>query len=285
MVSRTTILAHTHRRLPATTAARASTLGISIARTTGTLLTAVPVIGTTTISTSTSNPNNNIGKAWDLGIVEYAPGKFSLPRAGRGFAALQTGDKFSTTIDNPNTGNFDYKGYSFQLVSATGTDANAMGTDGNICYHASNCTPGIVPKPKNRLSLFSVNAGAGNQWRLSDGAGSILTGLLTSTTAATGVIIDVTMTGPDSYSLSMTAVGGGLLYQHNGPLANAGLPTNWAFYQNFNGVATGNNLGPTDFYISQMSTTLVPEPTSFGMLVLGAGTLLGFGTARRRWND
>ena len=118
-----------------------------------------------------TNINNNIGRAWDLGVVQYAtgPDKFSLPRAGRGFQALQPGQRFSTTIDNPNTGNFDYKGYSWSLNSAPSVDTNSMGVNGNICYHASNCTPGVLPLPKSKISLFSVNAGAGNQWHLSDG--------------------------------------------------------------------------------------------------------------------
>jgi hypothetical protein len=230
-----------------------------------------------------SNPNNNIGKAWDLGILQYgtAPDKFSLPRAARGFKALQPGDKFSTTIDNPNTGNFDYKGYSWSLNSAPSADGNGMGVNGSICYHNSNCNPGVLPLPKSKISLYSVNAGAGNQWHLSDGSsGNILTGVLTSTTAATGVVIDVAIGAGDTYTLTMTpASGGAPLYSHSGPLGNAGLPTNWVQYQNYNGIATGGNTLPTDFYVSQVS--IVPEPGTFGLFVLGTSTLLGFGTARR----
>jgi hypothetical protein len=229
-----------------------------------------------------SNINNNIGKAWALGIVQYAsnPNKFSLPRAGRGMSPLQPGETFSTTIDNPNTGNFDYKGYSFSLNSAPATDGSGRGVNGSICYHSSNCTPGVLPLPKSKLGLFSVNAGAGNQWHLSDGiSGNILTGVLTSATAATGVRIDVAIGAADSYTLTMTpATGGAPIYTHSGTLGSPGLPTNWVQFQNYNGVASGVNT-PTDLYIGQMS--VVPEPATFGMLAIGAG-LMGLGVVRRR---
>jgi hypothetical protein len=129
------------------------------------------------------------------------------------------------------------------------------------------------------LGLFSVNAGAGNQWHLSDASGNILTGVLTSATAATGVRIDVAIGAADSYTLTMTpASGGAPLYTHSGTLGSPGLPTNWVQFQNYNGVASGVNT-PTDFYISQMS--IVPEPATFGMLSIGAG-LLSVIAARRR---
>jgi PEP-CTERM motif-containing protein len=231
-----------------------------------------------------SNINNDIGKAWDLGIVHYANRPngdpiFTLPRAGRGFQTLQPGQTFSTIIDNPGDTSKAGAGLIVRLNSAPFVDANGMGLDGNICYHKSNCTPGVTPEPKERFGIYTSNTGAATEWRLSDGTSTnILTGLLTSTTAAGGMKIDFTLTGPDAYAVTLTPLGGGLPYVHAGTLANAGLPITWIQYENFNSVPSGVNT-PTDLYVSQMS--IVPEPATFGLIVIGAG-VVGLGTVRRR---
>ena len=109
-------------------------------------------------------------------------------------------------------------------------------------------------------------------------------------TAAAGAIYKVTRTGANTYDMSLDSIGPGADFSASRTFDNAGVPVDWIEFVFFNAnAATGegfSDLTPTlaepgtDLYIRSMM--IVPEPATFGLLVLGAGTLLGIGTARRR---
>jgi hypothetical protein len=247
-----------------------------------------------------SNQYNNIGRAWDNGIVQYVhPNgsiRASFPHVGRGLASpLQVGQTLSMTIDNP-TERVYYKGFQLFLRGGTG------GVNGNHCNRDCSPTgnppsgPPYIPTNNSverlRLQIFNFTNCAGSQCDPSDPRAQWLVAGTTDTTtpitdvdsAAGGMRIDVTLTGVDTYSVTLTPLANpGGAFTVNGTMPNPGVPIDWIQLTNFNEVASANAQPPsaaTDFYISQMS--VIPEPGTFGLLVLGSGSLLSLGMTRRR---
>jgi len=214
-----------------------------------------------------SNPFNNIGRAWDVGIADNG-----LPRAGRGFAPLEIGQSLKVVFDNPTKRQF-FKGYFIRLNGGTG------GTGGNICYGGAPCTLGGTPKEKmswTRFEYFSYG-----QWQVNDSAGGSNTGVFDTDTAAAGALFQVTRTGADTYDLLVNSFGPGADFSASRTFANAGLPLDWIEFTFFN--TPSNTATPpteaTDFYIRSMEISSVPEPTT-GILLLGA--MVGTAGRRRR---
>lgn len=199
-----------------------------------------------------SNPFNNVGKAWAMGSPVGSDG---APRYGRGFPALQTGQTFSVVLDNPSRRQF-YKGYFIQLNGGTG------GVNGSICnaqFGTKPCSPGGTPKAKLNMWRFEYfNYG---QWQLSDSVDGAYIPLTDIQTAAAGMKLDVTMTGANTYEMSVTlgpgTPGESVAHTQSGTLLNPAFPIDW-FNITFFNPTTDSGTPPataTDFYIRSMQIT------------------------------
>jgi hypothetical protein len=214
-------------------------------------------VGTHTIDTTSAF--DALKPAWRLANDP------DITRAGRGFAPLQVGQTVSMTIDNPGVRQF-FKGYIVRLNSG----------GGNICYGGAPCTVGTTPK--ERVSAFRFEYFNYGLWQSSDLAGSHNTTLFDTDTAAAGARFDFTLTGPETYTMTMDPFGPGPTYTQSGALANTGSgPINWMEFVMFN--KTTDPTQPTDFYIG--SIQVIPEPATCTLLAAGAGALVG-ATGRRR---
>ena len=184
---------------------------------------------------------NQLGMAWTM----YNPTASDMATATRGLAApLQVGQTISTVFDSPTEIGY-WRGITVGLLSS-GTERLALWQFG-IGWN--------TPTPPY--------AGGNNLGRWQAGDGHMTP--LTATDTSAGVQLDIGLTGPDSYSLTMTPLGNpSLAYTETGLLANSGdiNQIKFTFYNNASGVAS-----PTDFYIS--SITIVPEPSTVALLGLG----------------
>jgi hypothetical protein len=232
--------------------------------------------------TQFSNPHNDIGRSWAIGASTADTGATHI---GRGFAPLEINQTLTVVIDNPSKRVF-FKGYFVRLNGGTG------GTNGNICNLGYGCShptfPDGYPVGKNNLSRFEYfNYG---EWHLYDG-GSTGTGVFDTDTAAEGAIYKVTRTGANQYKMSLDSIGPGADFSASRTFDNAGAPVDWIEFVFFNANSdTGQGFSDetptlaepgTDLYIRSMRIS-VPEPGTFGLLVLCAGTLLGVTGGRRR---
>jgi hypothetical protein len=232
--------------------------------------------------TQFSNPHNAIGRSWAIGAsTQVNEGSIHI---GRGFSPLQVNQTLTVKFDNPTSRSF-FKGYFIRLNGDSG------GTNGNICNLGYGCShptfPDGYPVAKmgwDRFEYFNYG-----EWNIDDAASSG-SGVFDTDTAAAGAVMKVTRTGAETYKLVVDSLGGGADYSATRTFSNAGAPVDWIEFVFFNANATNgrgfSDLTPTlaeagtDLYIRSMS--IVPEPGSGVLLVLGAGTLLGIGTARRR---
>jgi hypothetical protein len=201
------------------------------------------------LGTQFSNPFNGIGRAWVIGTTPDSDG---VARAGRGFPALQPNQTLSIVVDNPAERQFG-KGYFIRLNGGTG------GVGGNICYQNGPCSPDAMPV--NKLTLWRYEYLDYGIWKLGDFAGDIDTSnpeLRDTDTAAAGMQFDITMTGADTYDLSVTPLANPAnKYTHSGSLRNPGEPLDWIEFTFFN-VVTDTGTPPTtatDFYIRSMEIT------------------------------
>jgi hypothetical protein len=210
-----------------------------------------------------TSPYNHLGLAWTLYLPNGslpqqsvdspnpppAPGGNGpdLSRAGRGFAegALQVGQTISVVIDNPTERHF-YKGYTICLISGG--------------QNTGYCCPGAT----NRLRVGTFEYFSYGTWYTEKGLGS--TPLKDTDTAAAGMRLDVTLTGVDTYSLTMTPLAHPEnAYMETGTMSHGtGQPINWIMFEHYNTDsdffdAAGPHLAPnpqaTDFYISSMTIT------------------------------
>jgi hypothetical protein len=235
--------------------------------------------------TQTSSQHNQIGEAWTLfNPLGPTPGPepndgTDIARVGRALPGdMHIGDTLTITVDNPTERNF-FRGWSIKLL-----DGGA-----NSCYAGDNCTtpaydPGSVA---TKLSIGTFEYFSYGQWY--DGNGNAP---LFDTDTNDGVTISITKTSHQTAQVTMTSPGNPVHVDSvnftgnenaNGP---HGAP-DWIMIEYFGTdsdtyPALAAPRGETDFHISSMSMTGVPEPGTATMLVLG-GTLLGaLGTRHRR---
>jgi hypothetical protein len=219
----------------------------------------------------TASPYNNIGTAWTLynadgpnqGPDNPPSGGTDISQAGRAIVGnLQVGQTVSVVVDNPIERQF-FRGYTVRL--------NTGG--GNTVYAGT---------PATRFAMGTFEYFTNGQWYSTDGSPSLF-----DTDTDAGLRLDFTLTGVDTFSMTMTPLDNpGAAYSDSGTLTGpAGSAIDWIefeFYNtdsDFNPTTVGGALA-TDFYISSMS--VVPEPATGVLLVLGAGALLGLGTGRKR---
>jgi hypothetical protein len=187
--------------------------------------------GTHTIDTTSTF--DALKPAWRIALEP------DITRAGRGFPALQTGQTLRMLVDNPTEKQY-FRGYIIRLNSG----------GGNICYGGSPCTPGTTPK--ERLGVYTFEYFTYGNWRVSDSTGSNKPTALNNTdTAEAGVQIDITLTGPESYTLVMDPLGAAATYSRSGNLGNAGNgPINWLEFVFFN--TDSIPIDDTDFFIKSL---------------------------------
>jgi hypothetical protein len=160
-------------------------------------------------------------------------------------------------VDNPTQRKF-FLGYTFRLVSG-----------GESTCYGGGCTTG--DPVSSRLAVGTFEYFTSGAWYSPNG-----TTPLFDTDTDAGVRIDVTLTGEESYRLTMTPLDNlGAAYSEEGSLANPGAgPIDWIQFELYNsdsdfyptGVA---NPSATDFYIGNI--TIVPEPGGASLLLWGAG--------------
>jgi PEP-CTERM motif len=199
-----------------------------------------------------SNPYNALGTTWTLYNPAVSGSSGDLANAGRGFAPLQVGQTLETVIVNPTETHF-YRGLTIRLGS--GTDNTAV--ENVAAYY---------------FDYFSYG-----RWYVGDGSGNKGTSLFLNNTAPGGMELDVTLTSPTTYHLTMTPLGGTASpYSQDGTLKNTG-PVDYILFTLYNTQGALPATGPTDLYIS--SIEIVPEPATLAMVCLGFGGLIFF---RRR---
>jgi hypothetical protein len=239
--------------------------------------------------TQFSNPHNSIGRAWAIGQTATLK---DVVRAGRGFSPLQVGQTLSVTFDNPTERPLGggFTGYDIKLIGNTG------GTDGNICNgFGGNCTahnPPEFPSPEMSIDVFQGPGGDPGGWHVNDSAGADT--LLNDTdTSPNGAVLTVTRTGTNTYDILLDPIGAGPTYSASRTFGDGSVPIDWIELQFYNASGTATPTGysdttptlaeaQTDFYVSNMQITGVPEPGTGLLLVLGAGLLLGVGRATKR---
>jgi hypothetical protein len=196
-----------------------------------------------------------IGTSWTLFTHANNTG---LANAGRAIpGGLLPGQTFSTIIDNPTAYNF-FRG--FDMLFTSGPD---------------NTNPGDNTAAL-RLSVFNYFA---SNWSVNDAGGGTGTGLSSATTGAAGVRIDLTLTSPTAYSLTMTPLNGATPYTQAGTLAG---PITWVDYRLWDGASGGPNDTANNFEIGSMTISTVPEPSGLALFGLGLSGLLFL---RRRKSD
>jgi hypothetical protein len=228
-----------------------------------------------------SHPND-LGRSWTLynaaapepgrppGYTQPPPGaNTDIAQAGRSIGPLVPGDTVHLVIDNPTERRF-FRGYTVRF--------NTGG--GNTTYAGT---------PVSRLRVGTFEYGTNGLWFAADddttaGAGDTT---LFDTDTNSGMRIDFTLTGADTYRLAMVPLNNpSLTFTKTGTLDGTG-PIDWVEFELYNTDSdyypTSSIVGgETDFYISNMWVTFVPEPTSAALLVLGAGVISAACGARRR---
>jgi hypothetical protein len=189
---------------------------------------------------------SSIGTAWTLMTHDNSTG---LANAGRAIlGGLVNGQTFETVIQNPTTYHF-FRG--FDILFTAGPDNSPPGDNAAAL----------------RLSVFNYG---GSNWNVND-IGSQSTGLSALTTGAAGVKIDLTLTSPTTYALTMTPLNGSPVFMTTGTLAG---PISYVDFREWNGASGGPNDVANNFGISYVE--VVPEPGSLALLGLGAAGLMFF---------
>jgi hypothetical protein len=195
-----------------------------------------------------SSPYNALGTAWTLYNPNGGLAGGDVASAGRSFAALQVGQTIQTVIDNPTATSF-YRGYGISLLSG-----------------ADNDNPGSTAG--QRVAAYTFEYFSYGKWFVGDGTGNTGTSLFNTDTAPSGMDLAITLTGANSYQLTMTPLNDPAdAYTQDGTLNNSG-PIDWIQYQFYN--TTSNPNASTDFYISSMDITAAPDETST-LALLGSG--------------
>jgi hypothetical protein len=238
------------------------------------------------LTTQPSSQHNDIGRAWTLFNPEGRPRGTAngdtgsdIARAGRALDKhLGVGMTLRAIIDNPSEA-FNYRGYNMKLNTSSQ----------NLCvYYAGNqygCSTGMPTSDRLQLKVEQFQFYGDLNWFVGGAAGGETT--LSNTDTDGGMQIDVKRISGRDYEVTLTPLdnpGAAVTTTVSAAFPGIGKHINWVQFEFFN---TDSDSYPglvdprmaTDFYISSLS--VIPEPGTAALLLLGAGgTLLG--TARRR---
>jgi hypothetical protein len=230
------------------------------------------------LGTQASSQHNDLGKAWTLHNPAgptpspEANDGTDISRAGRALLTpLQVGQTVSVTVDNPTERNF-FRGWTIRLITG----------GANLGYAGDNpSTPVFDPGSiSSRLNIGTFEYFTYGRWFGPNGNTSLF-----DTDTNDGLQIDVTLTGVDSYALTMTSPGNAP-YMTSGALAGpAGASIDWIGFDYYGTDSDTYPIlkvprGETDLYISNMQ--VIPEPGSLMLLTAAGGMTLGRRRPRAR---
>jgi hypothetical protein len=228
-------------------------------------------VGQTIDTTSAFNP---FGTAWTLFNADAPPGPRDPPnpmtgtdvsQAGRRIPGnLQPGQTVQIVLANPLQRRF-FRGYTVRF--------NTGG--GNTVYNGA---------PQSRMAIGTFEYFTNGKWYATGTGGDPD---LFDSDSYSGMRIDFTLTGVNTFNLAMTTLNNDSeIFTKSGTLDGpAGSPIDWIEFELFN---TDSDFYPTaiafpeatDFYISSM--TIVPEPQTALLLLFGCGGALMAAVRNRR---
>jgi len=194
-----------------------------------------------------------LGRSWTLATYAEHTG---LANAGRAIlGGLQPGQTIETVIQNP-TGYHFYRG--FDVMFLNGTNNNAGGVNVGAF----------------RAQVFAYFT---TDWNLVDDSGGTPTTMDLSTTAATGVKLDLTLLSTNTYSFTMTPLSDpSSAYTQSGSLTT-NLPINYVNFRLYWGTSTGltdtvNNLEISSMTVSGLALNIQRAGTDVVLSWPGAFT-------------
>ncbi len=217
---------------------------------------------------NSTSPYNQLGTAWTLFNPDAPPGPGTgtdIGQAGRLIIGnLQPSQTISVVIDNPTERRF-FRGYTVRF--------NTGG--GNTVYAGT---------PQSRMAVGTFEYFTNGQW-FATGTGGDPT--LFDTDTDQGMRIDLTLTGVDTFNLVMTPLDNpALRFQSRGRLRvrqavrSTGSSLRYSTRTRIFIPVAAPDPAPTDFYIRSIS--IIPEPYSACLLLVGCGGALLAARARKR---
>ena len=118
-------------------------------------------------------------------------------------------------------------------------------------YTGTNNLPAGDNTSALRLQVFNFFV---TNWKINDSNGNTGTPLFATVTGAAGMAIDLTLTSPTNYSLTMTPLGNpSAAYVHTGTLATTNLPINYVNFRLYNTQSSGPTDTANNFEIGSMT--------------------------------
>jgi hypothetical protein len=206
----------------------------------------------------TMSSGSAIGTAWTLfnvatNPISGGPGLSDVGRAIPEAGGLQPGQTFHTVIQNPTAYHY-YGGFDI------------------LFYNGTNNLPAGDNVAALRLSVFNYVV---SHWTINDTGRTPVPSLTSTVTGAAGMAIDLTLTSPTNYSLTMTPLGNPTAaYAQTGTLVTTNLPINWVNYRLWNGQSSGPNDTAENFEISSMTI----QGLMLNIQLVGTNTVLSWPT-------
>jgi hypothetical protein len=198
---------------------------------------------------STTSP---LGTAWTLLTYDPHMGLANVGRAITEPGGLQPGQTLEMVVENP-TGYHFYRG--FDICCLNGTDNN----------------PGGVNTAAIRAQVFAYVI---TDWDIDDDSGSTTTPLDLTTTGATGMKYDLTLTSTNTYLLTLTPLSNpSSAYTQSGTLTT-NLPINYINFRQYWGVSAGLTDTTNNFEISSMTI----QGLNLSLQLAGRNTVLSWPT-------
>ena len=187
--------------------------------------------------------SSSVGTAWTMLVQSDSSGIANVGRSIPG--GLQVGQTFQTIIQNPinNAGIYSYRG--FDILFTSGSDNDVAGDNTSAL----------------RLTVFDY-FNPTMKWAISDADNPPRSNVSAMTTGASGMLIALTLTSTNTYTLVMSPVSdpGNPYLTHSGNLVGGtNLPINFVNFRLWNAPSSGIDDAADNFEISSMS--ILPAPS------------------------